>query len=425
MLQTRILRSKPNTGLLFRFVLLASLWCMPHEAHAQGDSSVALIPKLSIGVTEPFGAVIHSPLDNSIIAPYYAPWDNVRNHAMVAQLKASGFETVRLVVGPAGLLTATEMERQEIYKSFRIGITDILNSGLKVVFDMHVEETNPAWNNLTIVTSLSDGKFQQYDATIGSVARFISEFDPHLVALELFNEPPGPCRTIFRPQWEEFQKELFHTARVAAPNTTIVLTGPCLSAPEGIDKIHPNAYDANTVYAVHYYLPGIFTFQGAYWMSFGPKFLRRIPYPPTTDRSDEIIAAADAEVNEAKDLDAAGKARAIEYIEKSVRDYFHTPMDKEWMSQQLAPTLRWADENGVSRERIWIGEFGTMRDAYNIKTAATEDRLRWFEDVISLFDRAGVSWSVWTLFGGMGISTGDEAGSPDPRVLEALGLKTR
>ena len=425
MLQTHILRSKLCTGLSFCLVLLSSLWPISFEASAQDGSSVALIPQRSIGVTEPFGAVVHSSVNNSIIAPYYAHWDNVRNHAMVAQLKAAGFEAVRLVVGPAGLLTATEMERQEIYKNFRIGITDFLDNGFKVVFDMHVEETDPTWNNLTIVTTLIDAKFRQYDATIGSVAGFISTFDPNRVALELFNEPPGPCRATNRPQWEEFQKELFHTARLAAPRTTIVLTGPCLSAPEGIDQIHPNAYDANTIYAVHFYAPGLFTFQGAYWMSFGPKFIRRVPYPPTTDRSDEIITAADDEVNEAKDLDAAGKARAIRYIERSVREYFRTPMDKDWMSQQLDPALSWADKNSVSRERIWIGEFGTMRDAYGIKTAATDDRLRWFADAMSLFNRSGVSWSVWTLFGGMGITTGDETGPPDRAVLEALGLKTR
>jgi endoglucanase len=395
------------------------------EVLAQTATNSALIPKRSIGLTDPFGSVIRSPSDGSIISPYYVPWDRIRNHTIVEQLKAAGFETIRLAVEPAGLLTATETERQELYRNFNIGISDLLDNGLKVVFDMHVENANPAWGSRAIVTTPSDSKFQQYDATVGSVARFISTFDPHRVALELFNEPPPPCLATDRPQWEEFQKELFHTARLAAPRTTLVLTGPCLSAPEGIDQIHANAYDENTIYAVHFYAPGLFTFQGAYWMSFGPKFIRRVPYPPTTDRSDEIIAAADAEVNRAKDLNAAAKERAIAYIEKSVRDYFHTPMDLGWISKQFDPALRWADRNNVSRERIWVGEFGTMRDAYNIKAAAVEDRLRWFRDVSSLFDESRVSWSVWTLFGGMGIATGDKSGPPASNVLEALGLKTQ
>jgi hypothetical protein len=66
-----------------------------------------------------------------------------------------------------------------------------------------------------------------------------------------------------------------------------------------------------------------------------------------------------------------------------------------------------------------------MRDAYGVKTVAIEDRLRWFEDVTSLFNKPEASWSACTLFGDMGIAMSYKSGPPDPQIVSALGLKAQ
>src|SRR5271163_4046714 len=102
-------------------VLSAPNFSSGSETSAQNTLESPLIPRRSIGLSDPFGVVIHSPLDGSVIPPYYVSWNPVRNHAIVEQIKGAGFDTVRLVVEPAGLLTATPLERQEIYRNFDVG----------------------------------------------------------------------------------------------------------------------------------------------------------------------------------------------------------------------------------------------------------------------------------------------------------------
>lgn len=395
------------------------------EGAAQTAVEPAFQMRRAIGITTPFGDVIRSATDRSAISPYYEDWDSVGHHKVVEEAKLRGFDTVRLVLDPSGLLTADEAGRQAIYTNLRRAVTDILGVGLKIVVDMHVGSGAPTWNHSTLTASLADDKFRRYLRILVEVARLASEFDPHHVAIELFNEPPPPCRWSNRPQWTEFQRQLFVAARQAAPQHTIVLTGPCWSSAEGLEQIEPRDYDSNTIYTFHFYDPFIFTYQGAWWFKTGIEFVRRLPYPPEIDREREFLAAAEREISESKGLGYLDRWRASRFVRNSIQDYFRKPMNREWLKQRLSPAMRWADRNGISRKRLWVGEFGTMRDAYGFRTVATEDRLRWFEDVRTLFDEAGLPWSVWTRVGGMGIVVGDISGPLDERVLRALGMSSR
>jgi hypothetical protein len=92
------------------------------------------------------------------------------------------------------------------------------------------------------------------------------------------------------------------------------------------------------------------------------------------------------------------------------------------MKQHFSPVVGWADRNNIARRRLWIGEFGAIRDADGMKTAATGDRLRWFQDARTMFDDAGVPWSVWGRAGLLGVIVGDRTGPLDGRVMGALGL---
>lgn len=379
--------------------------------------------KRALGIGIPYAHVIRSPIDSLPVPPYYEHWDPTRHRAIFEQIRGAGFDTIRFVIDPIPLLITTEPQRQEIYNNFDTAISDILSLNLNIIVDMHVNVPDKDWNHKTLTVSLTDSRFRSYTEMIGSVSRFLSYYDPRRVALELFNEPPPPCHWTGRPEWSEFQKELFREARRAAPGHTLILTGPCWGSIEGLEQLNPRDYDANTLFTFHTYEPFVFTHQGVFWGQNSVRYIHRLPYPPIGDRSAEFIAATEREINLVPSLDAATKTRLIANNSRLLKEYFQKPMDRNWLKEQLAPALRWADKNQIPHGRLWVGEFGAMRDAYGFKAATTEDRIRWLADMRTLFEQAGLSWSIWSYAGGMGINIGDKIGPLDARFLEPLGLR--
>ena len=281
--------------------------------------------------------------------------DNYRPQAP-RDIKAAGFDAVRLAVEPVPLLKMNEAERHIIYRTFATYIDGYLAAGLNVIFDIHVTGRDPIWNLNTLATSTSDAKFKSYTETVVSVARFLGAYNPQHVALELFNEPP--C--ISAARWSELQKTLYNVARAVVPNHTLVLTGPCWSSMDELQKIDVNEYDKNTIYTFHFYQPTLFTFQGIPWLEGGFKFLRRLPYPPTTNLSAAFISAIMADVKSAPGLDGSNKAKIINYLTREISAVF-------WNTDELR-LARWtcfrytelgkAEEDISAKDsswRIWRG----------------------------------------------------------------------
>jgi endoglucanase len=423
-------RSRPSwsarlaASLIFLLLAAAFAASWPVSGRGQGLPEPLFQPRRGIGVSDPFGWIIRSPIDGSLpLAPYYIPWDGVRNHKIVQEIKAFGFDHIRLAVEPIGLLLASDAESRQILENFKVAIDDILGTGLNVVFDLHVgTPILQEWGQRSITASLTGEKFRRYDDIVKLVATFLSTYDPRRVAIELMNEPVGPCQWTGRPQWSEFQERLYASVREVAPDVTVVLAGPCWSHPESLAYIDPTKFDSNTLYTVHFYDPGVFTFQGEWNARHGPRFIRRLPYPPSQEIGQQVVAAAEQEIEHASDLDEAAKAKALAFVRQNVPEYSRTSINRDWLKQQFAPPLDWAAKYHISPQRIWVGEFGTMRDAYGLKAVALEDRLRYFEDVTAVFKEAGVGWSIWNRTGNMGVIIGDRFGSLDPRIMQALGL---
>ena len=333
------------------------------------------------------------------------------------EIKAAGFDAVRLAVDPVPLLNSTESERLAIYPMFAKFIDKLIAVDLNVIFDLHVTSRDPVWNQDTLAKSVSDQKFKLYKNVAVSVAQFLAAYDPQHVALELFNEPP--C--ISASQWSEIQKALYIAVRNVIPNHTLILTGPCWSSIDGLQTIEPSDYDRNTLFTFHFYEPTIFTFQGIPWLKGGFKFMRRLPYPPAANRSNEFIAAMEADVKRASDLDAESKSRTTTYLSREIRHYFEAPMNRDWLKVRLSAAQNWAKRVAISPHRIFAGEFGADRDFDDYLAASGEDRMHWLHDVRTLFEMAGFSWGVWSDCCAFGILAGPN-GPFDPAALNALGL---
>ena len=121
------------------------------------------------------------------------------------------------------------------------------------------------------------------------LAARLGTLDPARVAFEPLNEPPQSCGAA---DWTVMQSELLRTARLAAPDLTLVATGACGSMIAGLEALDPARIgDPNIIYTFHFYEPYVFSHQGAPWMSGEPiyRYLNAVPWPASAG-----VEAADA-----------------------------------------------------------------------------------------------------------------------------------
>lgn len=367
----------------------------------------------------PFMDVVRSKNNGPPSPPYYGRWSAMQAQLVPAQLKNAGFDLVRLSVSTIPLLDVEDQqERQTMYSQFAGAIDDILKANLNVVFDLHITDGGAPWDSKTLTADLDDPHFRAYVKMVSSVAQFLSRYDASRVAFEPFNEPPSPCN-----KWSAFQKKLLVSIREAAPKLTVILTGACWGSLDGLQELRSSDYEANTIYTFHFYEPFLFTHQGAWFTSLFVRYLSRVPYPPTVDRTDEFLAIVKQRVAADTAVDEAGKATIISEASKYLRIYFRQKQDRDFIQRLVSIASLWAERNRVSPERIWVGEFGALGDVYGYQAAAPEDRQRWLSDARSVFEQFGFGWAVWDYCCAMGIIKGETSGPLDPGIVHALGLR--
>lgn len=70
--------------------------------------------------------------------------------------------------------------------------------------------------------------------------------------------------------------------------------------------------------------------------------------------------------------------------------------NKAMLASFLSKAKQVADEKGLN---LYCGEFGIY------EKAPKADALRWYKDVIEVFDSLDIAWSIWDYKGGFGVYT--------------------
>lgn len=386
-----------------------------------GASSVEPVFHIARGVSiyAPFMTLRRVPNTDVNARLRFGNWGPLRRNRVVEQLKQAGFDTVRVPVSLQPLLTEPELLDLH-FRDIDAGINELLSGGLNIVIDLHVVPGGNNWNQSAIAESAEGSAFVAYHQLVDKMARLLSKFDPHRVALELFNEPPCPAPN--RADWSILQKKLFDAARRAAPKLPLVVTGACWGSASALTQLRASDYDDNTLFTFHFYEPHIFTHQGTSDKSDSASYVSRLPYPPQANRRDEFIAQFDSRIQIERSLLAANKSRIADHGRKYLDLYFSEKFSKDTMKTLLAGVVFWAKQNHVSMKRIWVGEFGVSRDGFGQTRTAPEDRQRWLKDAHETFEELGIGWAVWNYCCQTGIIQGDFWGPLDPAIIHALGL---
>ncbi len=341
-------------------------------------------------------------------------------------LRQAGFDTVRLPVDPAPFMVFQGARREAAYKMLFDAIEHIRGAGLNVIVDLHPNSRHPVWGQNAVVAGLESPTFAAFSHAVAEMARQLSVFEAETVALELINEPRLKCEGADQTLWQQMLKILVDRARSANPNITLVVTGACISTPDGLVALDPQPLaDQNLIYTFHYYEPFTFTHQGAKFVPWPDKYLDGVPWPASARPIDGPMELLEKNIEGVADLNFASRQMALAGARNNLKKFYASGAGPELIEARFAAIADWAEQHGIPANRIFLGEFGVLRREPNTPGARCEDRMRWLADVRRTAEQHGFNWSYFNYDGPFALIIDDEDRRLDPVVLESLGLTAR
>lgn len=315
-------------------------------------------------------------------------------------LRQAGFDHVRIPFNPVTL--GWDPRRGPMLPQvakLHEAVNAAMAAGLDVIVDMHPDDKT---KNLIQDDPVVSEAFVNMWRTL---AKGFVDVPVDRVAFELLNEPAYEHRPA--SVWNDYQAHLVREVRTVLPQHTLILTGRKGGNPEGLAELVP-LHDPHVIYNFHYYLPFIFTHQGAPWM-------RDDPWTTAAHWHGVLYPAALAKASEPTVDSGASWWRAF----RDLHTYYADDWNRAAIAEQLKPAQDWAQANHV---RVICDEFGVIRAGVD-----PASRYRWIADVRSLVEANHWGWAIWNYADDFGIAARpagrtDGPATLDQAALSALGL---
>ena len=228
-----------------------------------------------------------------------------------------------------------------------------------------------------------------------SLATHFASFDPNYVFFEIMNEPEQPDTS----RWQDIQSYVATQIRSVAPGNTIIACGARWSGLDDLLPLQPLPL-TNIIYTFHDYEPFAFTHQGATWTDPAVQPLRDVPYPSTPE-------------NVAKNLEQEPTLAGQFFVQQ----YGLARWDAHRIDITLSFAERWSH---LHHAPVYVGEFGVHRPY-----ADGAMRAQWLKDMRTMLEKHHLGWAMWDYQDNFGaVTKKDGRTTPDPAVIEALGLVT-
>ena len=354
--------------------------------------------------------------------PPIPPNRRMPNEQDFVQIKSLGFSTVRLGVDPALFMGLEGSKRQIIEGRLLDTVALALDADLSVIFDLHPNSRHKFYGQSAYSDFSNINAIDAYVKMVGEVASLLSRFEKQPIFLELMNEPRAKCTGRDQSRWDSMLASMLEEATAVAPELKLVVSGACASSIEGLLALKPKNWTRkDLLFTFHFYEPFPFTHQSAPFIPWGEKYLADLPWPPqkmTSSMIEDFIST-----NSISKLPPASRKKAEEDAAAVLAKYVNSSFNAGSIRSRLVQVAQWADENGISRSSILMGEFGVYRGTLPGVGASCEDRAAWAQDVRSVLDELGFSWTYHHLDGPFGVLEGQRR-TPDMALLKALGLRS-
>ncbi|PSH69105.1 glycosyl hydrolase [Phyllobacterium brassicacearum] len=364
--------------------------------------------------------------DEEPVLANFPEWRQNANASNLQDIRKAGFDFVRMPIDPAIFLEDASDRRITRLIAETLKSVDMLHAvGLKVIVDFHSIPSDVRKVGTNQILADKD-LFGRYLEVAGRLGKALSGTDPATTAFEPFNEPVVDCDPTLFPKWPAMLEQLHAAARKAMPKHTLILSGGCWSSAFGLAKIDPGSVaDDNIIWAFHTYEPYVLTHQGADWTGDSMSYVEGLPYPPDlmgAKALDERLSI----VRNTIETKAPEERRdelltGFNEMAGGVTNY---GMVLAMLNEPFDKAEAWGKEYGIPSKRIYLGEFGMIRQEYRKEFRMPSSwRAAYLKDVITAAEKRGFPWSVWSWGGAFGITLDDEKRAFDPVILKGLGLK--
>lgn len=356
--------------------------------------------------------------DRDYVWPPFVGADSQVSAEEMANLRAHGFDFVRLTIGPDIFMASHGRRSRDLASILIDRVSRFREAELNVVVDLHPTSRHPAYTGERLWDGAGALVFRRYVEIVAEISRTLRRFEEG-VALELMNEPQayGLGAT---PRWRAMTQRMINASRREAPRLPLVVSGAYASAHEGLLELAP--FDADRlIYTFHHYGPLAFTHQS---VIDSVRYVSRLPWPASRGDLDAALAQASGSINADRRLSDTQRREAIAATREALGLYFERGVDEQTINAEFDAVAQWADRNGVARGAVLLGEFGVVRTHRQYRGAADDDRARWLQIIRMAAERNGFAWSVWVYRGdgGMALADEDDVLNLDATSLRALGL---
>jgi endoglucanase len=303
----------------------------------------------------------------------------------VEKIAGMGFDHIRLPIDEVQMWDENGNRHEDAFQLMINCINWCKEYNLKVIVDVHIirshyflAEEKPLWT--------VPAEQEKFYNLWRDLSKALNQFPNSHVAYELMNEAVADDPE----QWNDLIANTVKALRELEPERTIVIGSNRWQSVDTFDELKVSENDPNILLSFHYYEPMMLTHLLASWTNYrnypGP-----VHYPG--------ILVTDQEFKNLPDS------------LKTVAEGSHGRVfNKEIILEMWQKPINKAKELGLP---LYCGEFGV----YN--KAPEEDRLRWYKDIIQLFEENGIGYANWN-YKSSAFGVVDEDGKRFENLIEVI-----
>ena len=296
----------------------------------------------------------------------------------VEYIASLGYDHIRIPIDEEQMFDENGQKEPEAFALLHKALGWCAEFGLRAVVDLHILRSH--YFNAADKPLFTDPKAQeQFYECWRKISGELNKYSVDKVAYEPMNEPVADDHET----WNVIINRCVEVIRQLEPKRTIIMGSNRWQSFATVKDLRIPENDPNIMISFHYYEPFLLTHYKASWTS-----VRDITVP--VHYPGQLIA--DADLDSAKNHARAGRMiYNIDVIESN-----------------FMQVVEVAQKYGL---KIYCGEYGC------IDLAPHEDKIRWYKDLYTLFERHGMARANWDYKGGFAIV---RRGEPQTEMIHAI-----
>lgn len=281
--------------------------------------------------------------------------------ADVESIAAMGFDHIRLPIDEEQMWNENGERNDDAFQLMTDCIDWCIENNLRVIVDLHIlrshhfnAEVKPLWTD-----PAEQEKFYNFWRDL---SKALINYPNSKVAYELMNEAVADDPEL----WNNLVANAVQVIRKTEPERTIVIGSNKWQQVQTFDVLKIPAGDKNILLSFHFYEPFLLSHWNAGWTQL-KGYTGPVHYPDTILHQAEF----DSLPPEMKPL---------------VENWVGKSFNKAWILEQWQKPIQKSKELGLP---LYCGEFGI------ITGPSQEDMLRWYQDMIDLFEENGIGYANW------------------------------